>query len=139
MTFEEADILCDMIVAFMVSMGGPYMDAAGWLEEEVMWALGSGQYVMKVDDRGRIRYFASLWFLNDCDLAEVMSMDRCDREKPKDRVSGNRLYIAEAAAAPGEMVNMVKHIRRHRPDFVGAFWHRPERDRVAAFNRQKGA
>jgi len=139
MTFEEADILCDMIVAFMVSMGGPYEKVTGCLEAEIMWALGAGQYVLKMDDNWKILYFASVWFVREEDLEGVVSSDSQDRMKPSDCISGETVYVAEAAAVSGKGMDMVKAIRRLCAGKTGVHWHRPARGKVISFTKQQGA
>jgi hemolysin-activating ACP:hemolysin acyltransferase len=131
MTFEQADILCARIIAFLRGLGGPYTEMAeDYLQWAVLSALATGQYVLRIDRRG-IRYFACYWMLDREDLAAFLPTDPHQRVRPEKIVGGSLMYVAEVGSRgePGDAREMIRRLRQReeRHGSKGVYWHQPHR------------
>ena len=134
--FADVSQLCDNILDFMKECGGPYGGDMGGIDAEVVTALAERRFVMGVDDNG-ITYFASLWFVTDEDLDDILTENPDHRVKPADVVTGNRVYIAEAAARRGHCRDMVRAATILSQGKTGVYWHRPKTGRTVSFPNQE--
>lgn len=134
--FEEAYRLADRIYGFLTSCGGTYENITAEAEWNILFALGSGQYVLK-EENGEIVYFVSYWKVRQEDVDGVM-----ERVKPLELKTGNVMYISEAGNKLGKkgMAEIIKRLREQAVGMQGLFWHRPAKDdQVFHFPSQKGA
>lgn len=127
MTFEQADRLMWRILDFLLSMGGNYTEARiPDLQEILMLALATRQFVIKIDAAGEIQYFACWWFCEDDEVDDVL--DFKNRTMPEDITTGRNSYVAEVASR-GNAREMIKRIEKaiKRPE-GRSFWHKPHRN-----------
>jgi hemolysin-activating ACP:hemolysin acyltransferase len=126
MDFEQADKLCTRIIDFSVEQGGPYPDMdKGYLQWVILSALGSSQFVIKIDRQG-IRYFACWWWMNQ----EALDDFHATREIPRSIDCGNLLYVAEVISrgVKNDAREMIRRIRKSCELFtIKAYWHQPHR------------
>jgi len=139
MTYAEAGPLCDEITSFLFSCGDTYTRLTGELETNILWALASGQYVLKRDDNGKVLYFVSYWRLHPKDVGAMM-----DRVTPEDVFSGSIMYVTECGNKMGKkgMVEMIKALRTQAKGMKGVFWHRVragKEDNLQMFPKQEGS
>jgi hemolysin-activating ACP:hemolysin acyltransferase len=135
--FLIAEQLCDKICHFLLAMGGAYHKLTGEMQENILVCLASRQFVIRIDGKGYIQYFAC-WFKIHPDDVEGMK----ERVRPYDVYTGSVMYVVEAGNKLGKrgMVEMVKKIRAKAEGMKGVFWHRPtKQDKVFDFPSQKGA
>jgi len=107
------------------------------MQESVLACLASRQFIIRIDGKGDIQYFAC-WFKIHPDDVEGMK----ERVRPYDVYTGSVMYVVEAGNKLGKrgMVEMVKKIRAKAEGMKGVFWHRPtKQDKVFDFPSQKGA
>ena len=135
MTWEEADILREEIMAFMMKCGGIYAEYTQRLDMRVINSLASGQYLLYRNDRGEIEHFLCYWKIHPEDVEAVM-----DDIMPVDVYRGSVLFVAEHGNLAG-MTSMRKAIRELRQRSKGMqgliYNHAGEGYRI--FSRQKGA
>jgi len=139
MTYAEAGPLCDEIIAFLFSCGDTYTRLTGDLETNILWALASGQYVLKRDTDSKILYFASYWKIRPEDVEAVT-----ERMRPYDVFQGSVMYVTECGNKAGAagIREIVKGLREQAKGMKGVFWHRvrPEKDdTLKTFFRQEGS
>jgi hypothetical protein len=132
----DALALGDKICDFLISCGGPYKEINGEIQFNVMYALGSQQFIMREED-GEILYFVCWWRVQPEDVENVT-----ERIRPIDLSHGSVLYITEAGnkLGPRGMAEIRKRIRAAAGgDAQGVFWHRPiKNDKILSFPHQKG-
>jgi hemolysin-activating ACP:hemolysin acyltransferase len=135
MTFAEADVLAQEIVTFMRSCGGVYEQfSIGAIQEVVIIALATGQYLLQRDDKGEIVQFMSYWLIHPEDVGIVEAGGR-----PDDIKTGEVLYIAEYSNKAGRqaITPFIKELRRRVPYMKGVFWCSKGRG-TKKFMRQSG-
>lgn len=135
--FAVANRLARRIEAFLQERGGPYTWIGPRLEETILLAIATGQYVIGIDRQG-IQYFAAFWLLDDAARDMVLAEAPEDRCRPAQFTAGSHVYVAEAACRPGFMSALVSKIRRQCAGKQGALWHRPLRKRTHHYPNQKG-
>lgn len=138
MTYEEAGPLCDEIINFLFSCGDTYTKRTGKLETNILWALASGQYVIKRDNNGEILYFVSFWRIHPEDVEAVT-----DRIRPLDVFSGSVMYVTECGNRAGRqgMKEIIQGLKVLGAGMKGVFWHRvkhDKEDRLQLFPKQEG-
>lgn len=134
--FHIADALCNRICAFLVEMGGAYTRLTPEVQQSVLIAMYSRQFVIRISGNGDIQYFACWWCVHPKDVDALR-----ERVKPVDIYTGTVMYVVEAGNRMGRrgMIEMVKRIRDRAVGMRGVFWHRPTKeDRVYDFPSQKG-
>lgn len=113
--FEEADRLLDEICAFLEECGGPYRgNISGELQDNILWAIASGQYVYSPD-----RYFASWWRIRQEDIEGIKDTGI----RPKDFTTGPILWVTELASK-GCMWEVIKAVRGRNKGFKGLYFNR---------------
>lgn len=133
---EIAVPLCDRICDFLMSCGGAYHKLTGTMQETILACLASRQFIIRIDGKGDIQYFAC-WFKLKPEDVEGMK----ERVRPYDIYSGSYMYVVEAGNKMGKkgMADMVKKIRARAEGMQGVFWHRPtKKDKIYDFPSQKG-
>ena len=84
--------LTDEIMAFLIECGGPYDKVIGGVQENIILALATGQYVLGTE-HGKINYFASYWKVGPEDLEHVRQMKR-----PDNITEGPIMYVSECGS-----------------------------------------
>ena len=137
MTFEEADILCDLAVEGFYRAGGAYDKVTSWrhlLEYGIITCLALDQYVVKYGKDGKLAFFATFFKLDDEELELALECKtKSGTAYPDTFNSGSNLYIAEAFVdreAGGVMKEMVREIYRRGRPFTGVYWHRVSRHKL---------
>lgn len=134
MTFEQADVLTERIIAFLIGTGGPYpnMDLA-YLQQSVLMSLAAGQFVLRIDKKG-IRYFANYWMLDKEQLEAFLPVIADHRVMPTNVASGDYMYVADVGSREeaGDARKLIRRLRQKEEHRVkGVYWHQAHRrDRV---------
>jgi hypothetical protein len=133
--FPVVSRLCDEIYDFLLECGGAYKDINGHTQENIIVALASRQFLIKITQEG-IRYFICWYRLKPEDVEGMK-----ERVKPVDIYTGSVMYVAEIGNKDGKqgMAEICKRLRAAGKGMKGIFWHRPEKeDRVFDFPSQRG-
>lgn len=134
--YEVVDKLCQRIEQFLVDCGGIYKSVTGLMTMNIMEALVTRNFVIKIDKTGDIRYFACYWKIHPEDLEAVK-----ERYRPYDTITGSIVYVAEMGNKEGRqgIKEISRKIREKAKGCQGVFWHRPAKeDKVYYFPSQKG-
>ncbi len=126
--FARADRLTDEIMAFLIECGGPYGGINGGVQENILLALATGQYVLGGKD-GEISYFASYWKIRPEDMTQIRQMKR-----PKNITAGPVMYVSECGSKSG-MQALSRRLRHCARGMQSACWHRG--DVLKTFSLQK--
>lgn len=109
MTLDEANALTDEVTDFLLSCGGIYGQLTGTLQEEVLFCLATGQYLLERSIDGAICHFLCYWKVAPADVELIQ-----DGVMPQERVSGSVLYIVEHGNKTGlrGLRDSIKALRR---------------------------
>lgn len=135
--YEVVDKLCQRIEQFLVECGGNYKGVTGEMTYNIMEALVTKNFIIKIDKDGGIRYFACFWRIHPEDIEAVQQ--RC---RPYDTLTGSVIYVAECGNKEGRagMKEIARRIREKAVNCQGVLWHRPvKEDRCYYFPSQKGS
>ena len=115
--FEEADALCEEIMAFLLECGGVYTRETGDLQIIILKSIANGQYVLYRED-GKIVHWLCYWKIKESDIEDI------GQTMPVDIITGNVLYIAEHGNKEGRkgMTKMIKELRHRATGMQGVLW-----------------
>jgi hemolysin-activating ACP:hemolysin acyltransferase len=141
MTFQEADKLMWEILKFLWTCPSkgkvhPYrLVRIRSIQENVIEAIKTGQYILFRDSAGAIDHFLCYWRVSAEDIETT-----CDGIKPAVRWEGDKLYICEHGNKGGRhsLTRMIQEIRRIAGSAEGVFWHNWNRQQYKVFLHQKG-
>lgn len=143
MTFAEADKLMWEILRFLWTCPNrsgyehPYrMKHIRPVQENIIEALKTGQYIILRDDAGQIEHFISYWRVREEDIELIH-----DNIKPAIRWKGDKLYICEHGNKGGRksLTRMIGEIKKVATGNKGVFWHSWNRHTFRVFPEKKGA
>lgn len=101
----------------------------GMIQEQVIEALGTGQYIILRDEHGSIKSFISYWRvqLEDIDLIQ-------QGIKPAVRWSGNVFYVCDHGNKGGR-ASLIEIVRKMKelPGLESVFWHNWNSKRYRTF------
>ena len=108
----------------------------GPIQENIIEAVATGQYVLFRDDAGNIEHFIAYWRVREGDIEDIRQ-----GIKPIDRITGDKLYIVEHGNKAGRssFVRMGKELKRIHAGNTGVFWHSWNRHTFRVFANKKGA
>ncbi len=101
---------------FLVECGGPYRAWEAAVEENVIWCLIYGQYVL-IEEEGKIKGFAGYYRIHPGDLEKVRA-----KQRPCDIRTGNMMYVVEFSG-PGKILELVKGLRKEGKGMQGFYSH----------------
>jgi hypothetical protein len=124
MSFEQADKLCDEIMDFLISCGGPYTGVHGIIQAHIMDTLRSGQYVLERNADG-IRWYACWWKVFPEDLQPMM----CGNV-PSSTDDGPILFVLQCGNKDGlsGMLALRRALKRTAKTWQGVVWERNNRE-----------
>jgi len=106
------------------------------IQENIVEAVATGQYVLFRDDKGDIEHFIAYWKVREEDIELIR-----EGIKPLDRCHGDKLYIVEHGNKGGRksFVRMGKALKEVARGNTGVFWHSWNRHKFMVFKNKKGA
>lgn len=123
--FEEADILMQEIIDFLMECGGVYekygQNNMGLLQEIILMLIATDQHIVKRAEDGKINHWLG-YFKVHPEAVEGL----CNNQRPSDIQTGSILYVAEHGNTTGrhgmtEIIRDLKAIAR-RDGLHGVFW-----------------
>lgn len=136
LTFDQADRLLVMISDLFTVCGGVYSELNGTIEENIITALATRQFVIGIKD-GQVQYFVSYWRVQQPHLPGL-----AERVKPPTLYRGGVMYVTEAANRAGRqgMNEIRRKLRAQAPWIDGITWHRPaKQDKFSSFPAKGGS
>lgn len=120
MTFNQADSLFVKIVLFLEECGGPYTNMNQHMQENVIQALATGQFVIGITTKG-IQYFVSYWRILPEDLEGLK-----EGLIPISRTTGNSIYINNFGnkGGRGAFTEIINKLKKSFLVWDGVYWHR---------------
>lgn len=106
------------------------------IQENIIEAISTGQYILFRDDSGGIEHFLCYWRINETDIDSIK-----EGIKPAVRWRGDKLYICEHGNKGGRksLTKMIGEIKKVATGNKGVLWHSWNRQQFQVFLNKKGA